>query len=130
MVLKYGVVGGLLAGLPTALVDFIIGAVLAFAFWGGPPPGMFQPETVSATYFLLAKVGIGVVLGMFYGVVYGALNPSLPGKGLLNGLFYGFLLFIIIRGHELSFTVFFAPLRLRNPKFWWNRSGRYTCSPA
>jgi hypothetical protein len=43
----------------------------------------------------LASISLGVIWGVIFGVVYSILYNSIPGKGVLKGLCYGILIWLI-----------------------------------
>ncbi|NIO44610.1 MAG: hypothetical protein GTN36_03595 [Candidatus Aenigmarchaeota archaeon] len=102
----------IVAGIVVAIIAQIIHSIEAmatmdfymdpdyFAVWSkimmpgpGPPP----------TEFYYYSIIFGIITGIIYAVIYAMIKKSVPGKTILKqGLYFGFLLFLLGIPHFLS----------------------------
>jgi len=83
-----------IAGSIVGIVFFIFGAIFVRIGIIEPPVSL---EIWRELYGLviLASISLGVIWGVIFGAIYSILYNSIPGKGVLKGLCYGILIWLI-----------------------------------
>jgi hypothetical protein len=120
MKLKQIVLVGTPAGLTKGISLFIIGAVAARLIYGPQfaPEGKFKPEQINAWYFIWTKL----VIGIFFGLVFTALDEALPLsrriQGVLDGLKYAFWFWLVIQLWDVSHPLVYGSLKVQDQVFW------------
>ena len=121
---------GIPVGFLMGFVLFMVGAILAMIFWKGAPPGKFSEEMippliylltksgihvklVSPVYFLLTKLGFGIVLGVIYGLIYSQIASLLPTKRIYRATLFGAGLWFVA-----AFPIFQITLPAKTDIFW------------
>lgn len=120
MTIQKILVAGLIAGLVMGIALFITGAIASFVVYGPQftPPDKFEPEQVNAWYFFWTKLMIGCFFGLFFSIIYSKISFSVGSEGALRGLFYGFLLWLIIALWSISHPLVYGPINVPDKVFW------------
>lgn len=88
------IVVGAIAGFIIGIVFFIFGALFV-RFEIIEPPVSLEIWRGLYVLVILASISLGVIWGVIFGVVYSLLYNSVPGKGVLKGLCFGILIWLI-----------------------------------
>lgn len=121
---------GIPVGFLMGFILFMVGAIMAMIFWKGAPPGKFSEEMIpplifllsksgihvkliSAIYFLLTKLGFGILLGMIYGLIYSRIARLLSTKRIYKGMLFGAGLWFVA-----AFPIFQITLPAKTDIFW------------
>jgi len=85
---------GAIAGFFAGIMFLIFGNILIRIGFITPP---ISADIWYGLYTLvfLAGISLGVIWGIIFGVVYSILYDSIPGKGVMKGLYFGILIWII-----------------------------------
>jgi hypothetical protein len=113
---------GIIAGLVMGAALFITGAVASRLVYGPQmaPAGKFTPQQLNPWYFIWTKLLIGAFFGVVLAVLYEGLPLSKRIGGVLGGLKYSFLLWLIVYLWGLSHPfVYSLHESLNRDQFFW-----------
>ena len=115
-VIKIGVISGILMG--SAL--FIGGAIFSRIIYGPQfaPAGKFEPEQLNAWYFIWTKLLIGIFFGLLFTYFYQKLPLSRRINGVIKGLGFGFLFWLILSLWNISHPLVYGSINNQNELFW------------
>ena len=82
------VIAGAVAGVVGGIVAVIFGAI-------GLSIGLYQAGPVPMANIVAAIIVLTIIFGAIFGAIYSKLYDSLPGVGILKGLYFGLLLLLI-----------------------------------
>ena len=86
-----GAIAGAVSVLPFLAGGYVMGVIGVFE-----PPGGMEIWTPSMFMLLsLAHLSLDIFWGMIAGVVYSFLYSSIPGKGVMKGLYFGLSIWVI-----------------------------------
>jgi hypothetical protein len=118
--LKIGIIAGLIAGFIgsiVAIISILIDFNLGFPFFHLPPP----PDTPIST-IVLNEISVDLLWGAVLGIIFLRFYDAIPGKGILKGLVYGIILYLIygirtgtmmaVRGDSILAIVNFTSIHL------------------
>jgi hypothetical protein len=120
MQFKRIIAAGTVSGLTMGIFLFIGGAVFSRIIYGPQfaPPGKFAPEQLNAFYFIWTKL----LIGWFFGVVFTFVYEKLPLRrrmsGILQGLQYGFVFWLLMSMWNLSHPLIYGTLNVPDQTFW------------
>jgi len=99
---------------------FIGGAILSRIIYGPEfaPPGKFEPEEMNPFYFIWTKLLIGWLFGILFTFIYELLPLRKKISGIVEGLIYGFVFWLIIALWSLSHPVIYGPINIQDQIFW------------
>ena len=120
MDLKKAVRIGVISGLVMGIALFIGGAVFSRIIYGPQfaPPGKFKPEQLNPWYFIWTKILIGIFFGLLFTFVYQKMPFSKRFKSALQGLKYGFILWLVINLWDISHPLIYGTFDPKNELFW------------
>jgi hypothetical protein len=120
MQIKKIFVAGTLSGLSMGIFLFIGGAILSRIIYGPQfgPPGKFKPEQINAFYFVWTKLLIGWFFGLLFTFVYETLPLRTKMNGLLQGLTYGFVFWLLISLWNISHPLIYGTINVPDQTFW------------
>ena len=92
--MKSSVLAGAIAGFAAGIAFFILGSSFIRIGVIEPPitPGIWY-ELYGLVF--LAGVSLGIIWGIIFSAIYSMLYDSIPSKGVLKGLYFGILIWII-----------------------------------
>ncbi|MHA2123585.1 MAG: hypothetical protein ACW990_20495 [Promethearchaeota archaeon] len=93
---KIGAVSGLVAGIVVGIFWSIVPIIainLRLVYWWLPPP----PET-SILVFVLTEMGLAIVFGAIFGVLYSKAYRVISGNAIRRGLIFGLFLLLMYTG--------------------------------
>ena len=115
-IIKYGIYSGIAMWISL----FIGGALFAGIIYGPDmaPEGKFDESQMNVYYFIWTKLVIGIFFGILFAAVCEAL--SFPNKitGVLKGLKYSFVFWLIISLWNLSHPVVYESINYTDQIFW------------
>lgn len=115
-ILKIGIISGLTMGVSL----FIGGAISARIFYGPAmaPEGKFEADKINPVYFIWTKLLIGVIFGILFTYVYEKLPLARRITGMLQGIKYAFVFWLVISLWNLSHPLLYESFDYRNQFFW------------
>jgi len=107
--MKNAILAGAVAGavsVPAFLAGgYVMGEIGVFI-----PPGGMEIWTPSMFMMLaLAHLSLDIIWGVIFGLLFASLYGWIPGKGVVKGLYYGLLIWVIkdvCAGSYLALTIF------------------------
>lgn len=120
MNLKRAITTGTLSGLIMGFSLFIGGAIASRTIYGPQfaPPGKFKPEQINAFYFLWTKLAIGWLFVLLFNLIYESLPVREKSFGILKGLKYGFVFWLVISLWTLSHPLIYETIKVKDQVFW------------
>jgi hypothetical protein len=120
MKIKTTFINGTISGLVMGICLFVGGAVTARIIYGPQfvPPGKFEPEQINAFYFFWTKLVIGWIFGLLFTLVYEMLPLSKKMTGVLQGLTYGFIFWLVISLWSISHPLVYGTINVKDQVFW------------
>ena len=111
---------GTISGVVMGLFLFLGGAILARIIYGPQftPPGKFEPEQINAFYFFWTKIVIGWFFGLLFTIVYEMLPLNKRFTGVVHGLKYGFIFWLILALWAVSHPLIYGPIKFDDQIFW------------
>jgi len=99
---------------------FIGGAILSRIIYGPQfaPPGKFKPEQINAFYFIWTKLVIGWFFGLLFTFVYETLPLHTKMSGVINGLKYGFMFWLLDSLWNISHPLIYGTVDATHQTFW------------
>lgn len=61
--------------------------------------GALTPGRTGVMQLIVGEIAIGIIWGAIFGVIYPLFYDKIPGKGILKGLVYSLIIFVIT--HEM-----------------------------
>lgn len=104
--MKNPIVVGAIAGVVVGIVAFIFAYIFYMVFRVLEPLGGFEiwdPSLVML--FALANLSLGIIWGIIFSLIYSRLSNSIPGKGVLKGIYFGLLIWVVKDVAAGSYTV-------------------------
>jgi len=94
--MKNSILAGAIAGAIIGIVNFTLGIILAYIGVTEPLGGVWEIWDPSL-YILaaLALLSLSVIWGTFFGAIYARFLDNIPGKGVMKGLIFGLLIWIV-----------------------------------
>jgi len=94
--MKNGIYAGAIAGVIMGICTVIIGFTTVFYIGIKEPTYDVETWTPTLTIWLtLAQIALGVIWGSIFGAIYTFVYDLIPKKGIIKGLYYGLLLWLI-----------------------------------
>jgi len=93
-------IAGAVAGVVGGIVAVIFGAI-------GLSIGLYQAGPVPMANIATAMIVLTIIFGAIFGAVYSRFYDSIPGVGILKGLYFGLLIWLIkdiMNGLYIAFT--------------------------
>jgi hypothetical protein len=125
-ILVVGPIAGVVLGTVSLVTSYIFG--LHFRILEAPGGlEIWDPSLVRL--FALATLSLGVIWGTIMGVIYAKFYDRVPGKGILKGLYFGLIIWLIkdiMAGSYLALTMLEIPsaiILLINGFFMWPAYG-------
>lgn len=120
MQLKKIVVAGTVSGITMGIFLFVGGAIFSRIIYGPQfaPLGKFKPEQINAFYFIWTKLLIGWFFGLLFTFVYEMLPLRTKMSGILQGLKYGFIFWLLISMWNLSHPLIYGSINVPDQTFW------------
>jgi hypothetical protein len=120
MQLKRIFTAGTISGLSMGIFLFIGGAIFSRIIYGPQfaPPGKFKPEQINAFYFVWTKLLIGWFFGLLFTFIYEMLPLKIKITGMLQGLKYGFVFWLVISLWSLSHPLIYGTVNTPDQIFW------------
>ncbi len=118
--MKRTIIFGIYSGMGMWISLFIGGAILAKILYGPDmaPEGKFDKSQMNAFYFIWTKLVIGIFFGILFSAVCESLSFSKKMIGLLKGLKYSFVFWLIISFWNLSHPVVYETVNWTDQIFW------------
>ncbi|MCW4033612.1 MAG: hypothetical protein NWF08_09520, partial [Candidatus Bathyarchaeota archaeon] len=97
---KIGAVSGLIAGIVAGIAGFVHGLsvisipVLNLNFWGGHY-GFDTLTTEVIRRIAYVEITLGIIIWVVAGLIYIKIYDLIPGKGVLKGLVYSLVFYLI-----------------------------------
>jgi Mn2+/Fe2+ NRAMP family transporter len=113
-------INGLIAGIAMGIGLFITGAIASRIIYGPQmvPEGKFEPDQINAFYFIWTKLAIGCFFGIAFTWIYSKLYKLIKYSGVLNGLVFSFLLWMIITLWSISHPLVYESVATKDQLFW------------
>ena len=106
--MKNAILAGAIAG-AVSVISFLAGGYVMGEMGVFEPPGGMEIWTPSMFMMLaLAHLSLDVIWGVIFGLLFASLYGWIPGKGVLKGLYYGLLIWVIkdvCAGSYLALTI-------------------------
>ena len=120
MQLKKIITAGTVSGLMMGVFLFVGGAVFSRIIYGPQfaPPGKFEPEQINAFYFIWTKLLIGWFFGLLFTFVYEMLPLRTKMSGMLHGLKYGFVFWLLMSLWNISHPLVYGTVNVPDQTFW------------
>jgi hypothetical protein len=120
MQLKKIAVTGTVSGLTMGVFLFVGGAILSRIIYGPQfaPPGKFKAEQINAFYFIWTKLLIGWFFGLLFTFVYEMLPVRTKMNGILHGLEYGFVFWLVMSLWNISHPLVYGTVNIPDQTFW------------
>jgi hypothetical protein len=120
MQLKRIATDGMISGFAMGASLFIGGAILSRIIYGPQfaPPGKFEPEQITAFYFIWTKILIGLFFGILFTVVYELLPLRMRFAGAIHGLKYGLGFWFLASLWNLSHPIVYGSINVPDQIFW------------
>lgn len=111
---------GIMSGIMMGIFLFIGGAIFARIIYGPQftPPGKFKPEQINAFYFIWTKLLIGCFFGVLFTFIYEMLPLQTRMNGMLKGLVYGFVFWLVISLWNISHPLIYGTVNVPDQTFW------------
>ncbi len=107
-------------GIASGIAAAIVLTALSFTFTLVPGTGEWYsatfPKMVTPAAMLAMTLSL-IAVGMFMGLVYSMVNPSIPGRGLRKGLNYGAMVWLLAGIMWPIMMIGFAPARMWAAEF-------------
>jgi len=118
--IKNSIITGTISGIIMGFSLFIGGAILSRIIYGPQfaPPGKFKPEQINAFYFFWTKIVIGWFFGLLFTIVYEMLPLNKKISGILQGLKYGFIFWLILALWGVSHPLIYDSFNVSDQVFW------------
>ncbi|WP_455277970.1 hypothetical protein [[Eubacterium] cellulosolvens] len=94
--MKSGIFAGTIAGVVMGIVASIVGYFLTglrliepaggFEIWNDPSMQIL---------LVLAEISLGLIWGSIFGAIYSYTHNIIPGKGIIKGLYFGLIIWLI-----------------------------------
>ena len=105
--MKNGIYAGAIAGVIMGICTVIIGFTTVFYLGIKEPTYDVETWTPTLTIWLtLAQISLGIIWGSIFGAIYTFVYDLIPKKGIIKGLYYGLLLWLIKDIAAGSYTAF------------------------
>jgi len=93
--MKRGIFTGAIAGIVMGISVVPISIISAFI--GTIEPVVSEQIWTTSMYLLvaLAHISLGLIWGSIFGLIYSRYYDSTPGKGVLKGLYFGLIIWLI-----------------------------------
>jgi len=125
-ILVVGPIAGVVLGIVSAISSYIFGPYFRIL----EAPGGWEIWDLSLIrLFALAAISLGVIWGTIMGAIYARFYDRVPGKGILKGLYFGLLIWLIkdiMAGSYLALTMLEIPsaiILIINGFFMWSAYG-------
>jgi hypothetical protein len=120
MQLKKIFMAGTISGISMGIFLFIGGAILSRIIYGPQfaPPGKFKPEQINPFYFIWTKLLIGWFFGLLFTYIYELLPLQIKINGILRGLKYGFVFWLVLSLWNISHPLVYGSLNVPDQIFW------------
>jgi len=93
--MKSGITVGFIAGIVIGIVHAAYGFALAYIGIIEPPGGWGVWDASLMRLFTLAVLSLGVIWGTIFGAIYAQIIDRVPGTGVLKGLYFGLIVWLI-----------------------------------
>ena len=94
--MKSGLTAGAIAGIVTGIVSFALGPMLAQIGIIEPLGGTWEIWDPSFyVVYALAFISLALIWGTIFGLIYSRYYDSAPGKGVIKGLLFGLMIWLI-----------------------------------
>jgi hypothetical protein len=94
--MKNPLIAGAIAGLAAATIQSASAFILYLMFKLLEPPGGFAIWDISmSTLFFMATLPLGIIWGIIFSVIYSRISNCIPGKGVMKGVHFGLLIWVI-----------------------------------
>jgi hypothetical protein len=94
--MKNGILAGAIAGVIMGICTVIIGFISVYYLGIKQPTYDVEAWTPTLTIWLtLAQISLGIIWGSIFGAIYTFVCDLIPNKGIIKGLYYGLLLWLI-----------------------------------
>jgi hypothetical protein len=94
--LKNGIVAGVIAG----IIAGIVGVLYSFVYLGLPLAALNDP-------WWAIQIGINTIWGGLFGFMYQRFHDLIPGKGVVKGVAFGFILWLVHAIYPATFIMAF-----------------------
>ena len=120
MNVKKVLLAGLISGLIMGIALFLSGAIASRIVYGSQmvPEGKFEPDQINAFYFFWTKLVIGAFFGIIFTSIFSRLVRYMNFVGILKGLLFGFLLWLIISLWGISHPLMYESIATKDQLFW------------
>ena len=99
-------IAGAIAGLVAAIIQSASAFIFYLMFKLLEPPGGFAIWDISmSTLFFMAALPLGIIWGIVFSVIYSRISNCIPGKGVMKGVYFGLLIWVIKDIAAGSYTV-------------------------
>jgi hypothetical protein len=87
---KKGLVAGIIAGILIIILEFLLMAIPGYTEWFIETfPQMMTPLS------MITGPASSFIMGIIMGLIYAMINRSIPGKGLMKGINYGIMVWLL-----------------------------------
>jgi len=96
LILKNPILAGVIAGIVMGPLMIIMGNITAIQIGFIEPPG--GKEIWGPSMFMLlglAHISLGVIWGSIFGAIYAFIYDIIPSKGVMKGLYFGLMIWLI-----------------------------------
>ena len=94
--MKSGAAAGFVAGIVGGIVSFVFAYIGVAIGLISPVPGL------SATALLTSVMVTNVIWGIIFGFLYARFYDPIPGRGIMKGLYYGLLIWLVSNIRSVS----------------------------
>jgi hypothetical protein len=107
--MKSGILVGAIAGVAAGIVAVACSYIFAISIGIFEPPGGSKIWDISLIrLFAVAHFSLDMIWSIIFGAVYAMLYGSIPGKGVVKGLYFGLLIWMIKDIAAGSYTALIA----------------------
>ena len=104
--MKNPLIVGAIAGCAAGMIAAVCSYIFFLVFRVVEPIGGFEIWSPSLSMlFALAQLSLGIIWGIIFSLIYSKLANSIPGKGVMKGVYFGLLIWVIKDVAAGSYTI-------------------------
>ena len=93
--MKSGIFAGAIAGVVMGIVSIIISHILIGLRLIDPIGGLEIWDLSMQILLALAEISLGLIWGSIFGAIYAYTHDIIPSKGVIKGLYFGLIIWLI-----------------------------------